>query len=368
MSLLQEKTEILHRNFTYLKEIDILKGIGIILVVFAHAGCPEYQFFYLFHMAIFFIATGFCFKPERLENFKSLLLLIKKRIISLYIPFVLGNILLWFYDQFLIINCKMENSFSFFNIVKQIIRSVLLLGTPYSAGALWFLRDLFLISCAYAILYYIIGMLLKIKHVLFIILVFGIFLLYTGWFFLQKSLIPIFIFHECATFFFLPLGTLLAHHRDYINTKINKYFLLLFVSTLMVLLVLYMKVFYFRLRIDLAVGLMKSPTLYIIASLCGWFMVYSISIFISRVKIGDFIAYVGKNSLSVFILHFAAFRLFSLLYIRLNSLSLAKIEKFPVINNSLWLFYSICGIVIPLLLAVTYRYCSNKIQTKLEKQ
>ena len=154
----------------------------------------------------------------------------------------------------------------------------------------------------------------------------------------------------------------------HINTKINKYFSLLFVSTLMVLLVLYMKVFYFRLRIDLAVGLMKSPTLYIIASLCGWFMVYSISIFISRVKIGDFIAYVGKNSLSVFILHFAAFRLFSLLYIRLNSLSLAKIEKFPVINNSLWLFYSICGIVIPLLLAVTYHYCSNKIQTKLEKQ
>lgn len=257
MSLLQEKTENLHKNFTYLKEIDILKGIGIVLVVFAHASCPEYQFIYLFHMAIFFIATGFCFKPEHLENLKNLLSFIKKKIISLYIPFVLGNILLWYYDQFLLFSCKMEYSLTLSSVLKQIIRSVMLLGTPYSAGALWFLRDLFLISCAYAILYYVINGVLKIKHALFVIITFGLFLLYTGWFFLQKSLIPIFIFHECTTFFFLPLGTLLERHRDYINVKINKFFLVLLVSMLMTLLVLYMNVFYFRLRIDLAIGLMR---------------------------------------------------------------------------------------------------------------
>ena len=40
--------------------IDIIKGIGIILMVYGHAAAPFKHFIYLFHMAIFFMASGYC--------------------------------------------------------------------------------------------------------------------------------------------------------------------------------------------------------------------------------------------------------------------------------------------------------------------
>lgn len=39
---------------------DAVKGIGIILVVIGHSGCPAYihDFIYMFHMGLFFFASG----------------------------------------------------------------------------------------------------------------------------------------------------------------------------------------------------------------------------------------------------------------------------------------------------------------------
>lgn len=40
-------------------QIDIARGIGIILVVLGHAAFPYTHFIYLFHLAIFFIMAGY---------------------------------------------------------------------------------------------------------------------------------------------------------------------------------------------------------------------------------------------------------------------------------------------------------------------
>lgn len=39
---------------------DALKGIGILLMVIGHSGCPEYlrSFIYLFHMGLFYYVSG----------------------------------------------------------------------------------------------------------------------------------------------------------------------------------------------------------------------------------------------------------------------------------------------------------------------
>ena len=52
-------------------EIDVIKAIGIILMVVGHAEAPMKQFLYLFHMAIFFIASGFFFKPSSSDSHKA---------------------------------------------------------------------------------------------------------------------------------------------------------------------------------------------------------------------------------------------------------------------------------------------------------
>ena len=48
-------------------EIDILKGIAIILVVIGHTRVPGNSFIYLLHMAVFFIASGYFYSEKSSE-------------------------------------------------------------------------------------------------------------------------------------------------------------------------------------------------------------------------------------------------------------------------------------------------------------
>lgn len=80
------------RNVTF----DIAKGLGIFLMVLAHAGGPFIKFIYLFHMPLFFIISGYFFKESCYSNFQEVKTFIKKRLKSLYIPFIACNLV--FFD------------------------------------------------------------------------------------------------------------------------------------------------------------------------------------------------------------------------------------------------------------------------------
>ena len=41
--------------------IDSMRGIGIVLMVLGHSGFPGTDFIYLFHMALFFMLSGWLF-------------------------------------------------------------------------------------------------------------------------------------------------------------------------------------------------------------------------------------------------------------------------------------------------------------------
>lgn len=80
-------------NKSYNPNIDYLKAVGIILMVLGHSGCSiPYirQFIYMFHMPLFFIASGYCFKVAYLNNPKQFLI---HRIKGLYWPFVKWGII-----------------------------------------------------------------------------------------------------------------------------------------------------------------------------------------------------------------------------------------------------------------------------------
>ena len=61
--------------------IDIIKGIGIILMVGGHCGMPFTHFIYLFHMAIFFMASGYCFNASNSETMQDVLSFVKRKFI-----------------------------------------------------------------------------------------------------------------------------------------------------------------------------------------------------------------------------------------------------------------------------------------------
>ena len=77
---------------------DIAKGIGIMTVVFGHAVCPLTKFFYLFHMPLFFILSGYFFKAKYYSNISELKQFFIKKLKSLYLIIVITNIVYVSYD------------------------------------------------------------------------------------------------------------------------------------------------------------------------------------------------------------------------------------------------------------------------------
>ena len=62
------------------QQMDVLRGIGIILVVLGHTAFPANHFIYLFHLAIFFMLSGYFFKSEEITNTRNLKQYILKKI------------------------------------------------------------------------------------------------------------------------------------------------------------------------------------------------------------------------------------------------------------------------------------------------
>lgn len=73
---------------------DMVKGIGIILMVLGHSGIPYYiyDFIYLFHMGLFFFVSGYFLKlPKDLDNVKwhqDYYCFFKKKLKALWLPFI----------------------------------------------------------------------------------------------------------------------------------------------------------------------------------------------------------------------------------------------------------------------------------------
>ena len=75
--------------------IDIAKGIGIILVIIGHVSINANinDFIYSFHMPLFFIISGFLYKPKK--NF------VKNKVRSILIPYFVFSIVSFIYWFFI---------------------------------------------------------------------------------------------------------------------------------------------------------------------------------------------------------------------------------------------------------------------------
>ena len=49
-------------------EIDLIKGLAIILMVIGHTETPAQNFIYLFHMAVFFMASGSLYQESASDS------------------------------------------------------------------------------------------------------------------------------------------------------------------------------------------------------------------------------------------------------------------------------------------------------------
>lgn len=121
--------------------IDILKGLGIMFVVWAHCNTLLLGggYFQSFHMAMFFFISGLLMNTDKYTNYKSFFL---SRVKSLYVPYFLFYIVSYLYWL------AVERPFRFFPITPRDGFIGLFYGTDnyhwiFPAGVLWFIIALF---------------------------------------------------------------------------------------------------------------------------------------------------------------------------------------------------------------------------------
>ena len=126
-----------------IESFDLAKGIGILLVVWAHARGPFSGYIYQFHMPFFFVISGLLY--SRGGTVRDYIL---RKIRSLYIPFVFWN--LFFYVGK---NLYHFSAIHWQDFGKNILYILLTLSKDGQfCGATWFLGSLFLVSIAYRLL------------------------------------------------------------------------------------------------------------------------------------------------------------------------------------------------------------------------
>ena len=150
--------------------IDIIKGIGIILMVGGHCGMPFTHFIYLFHMAIFFMASGYCFNASNSETVQSVLSFVKRKFKGLWFPYVLWTaVFSLLHNVFIKIGIYSPEPWSVSEIVKNIIKSLFLHGHTQLGSALWFISTLMQIAVLYCCIDYVVKKVTSSKKVDFLL-------------------------------------------------------------------------------------------------------------------------------------------------------------------------------------------------------
>lgn len=145
----------LEQSSSHSVEISMVKAICIILMVVGHSGCPLWlrNTIYLFHMPCFFFISGFLFKRSCLEQ--GFVLYLKKKIKSLYFPFITFGILFLALNNLFVEIGFLPVVYDLSAFSKKVVQTLLFMPVVPLLGASWFLYRLFMVS---VICYWIIGL------------------------------------------------------------------------------------------------------------------------------------------------------------------------------------------------------------------
>lgn len=359
--------------------IDIIKGLGIILMVLGHSGFIYTKFIYLFHMAIFFMASGYLFRNKYSESLLSVISFIQRKFKSLWMPFFISNgifILL----QNLLINMNIYTNkiislpdssrlyvvvnYTNKDIIINILKGLHMGNFTLLGNALWFLKTLLMVSILYCFIEYLINKnsLLK-KHHSIIQFIIALLLLMIGYYcsahnYMLKG------FNKCFSYYILfYIGQILFLKRD-IPISISKF--LLIPITFMLLLALNNIG-----QIALSENHYTNPLFLLATSLLGWFFISSIAFYIKNwTFITNILSIISAQSLYIVILHYLSFKLVTLIQVVIYNEPFEYISAYPVLHSGgLWcIIYTVVGITLPILLHTGMTRIILSIKSKFYRQ
>lgn len=366
-SIVSRKTE---RNIT----IDLIKGMGIILMVVRHARAPYSEIILLFHMAIFFIASGYLYDGSKIKDIRSLKDFIIKKIKGLWVPqfffsvlfVILNNLFIQLNvytdaPEYLVANGaeityrRLAVHYNLLDIAKQIIKAVFFQCQTQVGGALWFFQTLFIVLVMYAGVDFILNRIKNQKAIGIIKGFIAVILLFMGYYCSLNGMMLRGISRAFSVFILLYIGEHLRcfkRYTDRVNSSVYKEIFLSVISIAILLIA------HSYGEIDLSSNSIENPLFFLVVSLVGWFLMYSIASVILRLngKLPSAISYISMHSVSIIALHFLCFKIVNVIAVFATSQKMYMVASFPVLMYSgiWWIAYTVVGIGTPLLINLVF--------------
>ena len=274
------------------KELDIIKAVGIFLMIFDHVGWGDLAHTYIqsFHMPLFFIVSGYLWRPDQ-----STKRIAQKRFKTILIPYFSFSIV-----YFLILIIASLAGLTGRSVILA-LRAIVLFPTdmqnmPY-APALWFLPCFYLCNLIYAFLSETLG---KTKWIAIIMLAVAGFT-YSS---LSDYMLPLTLEPLMVVPLFMLIGELIKNNNEKIFHWLNKYWILVSLIILDCFLV------YVNGSCDLRSARYHNCVLYIIDAVLGTLILWGITRKILRspkIKIG------GVSYLSIYAISFLGINQFAIM-------------------------------------------------------
>lgn len=341
--------------------VTYVKAIGIILMVIAHALSPEtiaWRIIYTFHMPLFFIMSGYCFKNSYLNSPKQFLI---KKIKGIYLPFVFYSLpFLFLHNLFCSIYIYDHNwTYSWRDFLWNTSRIVTRMSHNEGLlGTFWFLKELFwgnlIFFCAIKCFN------LRPAHLSLFLFILTEVLCIT------HLRIPYFnvTYNSFFSAFFISIGYCWKNN----NWHLKWWMIILSPIAIAIELVIKHSVSFNDL----------SPTgliLFAIPALGGTLIVFELCRVIAPRMKGfaeKTLNFIGNHTLPIMALHFLSFRLVSYVFIRVYSLPIDRLSEHPILHNypsrGIWIIYTFAGIFIPMMLSLLMEKIKQTIQKKKTKR
>lgn len=362
------------KNTNRNEEIDILKALGIICMVAGHSSAPLPKIFLLFHMSIFFIASGFFYKEHYSNAIENVKIFILKKIKSLWLPyFICNSCYILLNNVFIRLNIYTDNIkiltyrvgmyttiseyYSVSDMLINIIKSTYFSGCTILASGFWFVKTLFFISIGYCICDFFIKKIFKRKNI-FIQTIISVIFLLLGYY-LHINNIPFFGLDKILSYYILFfMGHIISIYTKKINLNKNKiYYVIIMIFSLSLLLI---SRHFGHISLDLTEY--TNPLFFILVSFFGWCFFYSSSMLIKKYKIKIILLEIGKRTISILIFHLLCMKPVAYLVCLYYKLPLFCVAAHPNIYGDKgiwWIAYTVFGVLIPVCLSIIIEKIKN---------
>lgn len=342
-----------------------MKGIAIIGVVVGHCRISQWaeNFVNQWHLATFFFVAGMCFKDKYTSQPQ---LYIKRRMRSLYVPFVEFGLLYLALHNFLYwIHCA-GNAYTFREMGRELFNLTIRFSSNEALmGAMWFCPALLFTSI---IMFLTQITQTKIDKTLnnnkIEVNGGGRRIIPTLVFIVGYTAIQLRIKSPCCIWQYMVLSLIIQMgywFKRYVNADKWNTMTHIAIATTGFTLIALATNYGFMARLQPAnINKENIIALLLIPALAG-VSVYSLSALLNKTNMKQTLAYVGDRSFSIMALHFLAFKAVNLAQIGFYGYSIERLADFAVIRYETWtwgLAYVAAGVTIPLILALTY----NKVK------